>query len=337
MGNCPIIPYPEHPQLYWWIQMMQFYCTGLSTAFDALNRWTYSGRTIWHFERSGKCWQIHRKKDDDYDDDDDNGRSLLLLFIVSIVLSSLCVHVCCRDFRCHIVRMAALFIYAARVLIFNCTFYAAEFFLLCIYSIRYDIPFLFRSPSVGRWFRIIRNARWRIYNRVHSGTESLQIRASQKKERQSKTLLFLFSSTDKHKFIVLLNAVDVEMKYYDLLFVAGFNDCCDRVFHVLMYITATGTDFFSPFFDSLFCSFIFFLFILSASNIFCEYISRSENSRTFSTGHPKLALSKSTENNSLLIFPSTNLSDKVVIYLPNEFLCNLTHGRMSAVFLSFGS
>lgn len=50
-----------------------------------------------------------------------------------------------------------------------------------------------------------------------------------KDECQSKTLLFLFSSTDKHKFIVLLNAVDVEIKYYDLLYVACFNDCCGRV------------------------------------------------------------------------------------------------------------
>lgn len=322
MGNCPIIPYPEHPQLYWWIQMMQFYCTGLSTAFDALNRWTYSGRTIWHFDRSGKCWQIHRKKDDDYDDDDDNGRSLLLLFIVSIVLSSLCVHVCCRDFCCHIVRMAALFIYAARVLIFNCTFYAAEFFLLCIYSIRYDIPFLFRSPSVGRWFRIIRNARWRIYNRVHSGTESLQIRASQKKERQSKTLLFLFSSTDKHKFIVLLNAVDVEMKYYDLLFVASFNDCCDRVFHVLMYITATGTDFFSPFFDSLFCSFIFFPFHSQCKqHILWIYLPIRKFTDFFQN-----PLRTTRCSYFLQIIYLTKWS------LPNEFLCNLTHGRMSAVF-----
>lgn len=46
-------------------------------------------------------------------------------------------------------------------------------------------------------------------------------------------MLFLFSSTDKHKFIVLLNAVDVEMKYYDLLSVACFNDCCGRVFLLL--------------------------------------------------------------------------------------------------------
>lgn len=52
---------------------------------------------------------------------------------------------------------------------------------------------------------------------------------SRKKNAKVKMLLFLFSSTDKHKFIVLLNAVDVEMKYYDLLSVACFN-CCGRVF-----------------------------------------------------------------------------------------------------------
>lgn len=322
MGDCPIIPYPEHPQLYWWIQMMQFYCTGLSTAFDALNRWTYSGRSIWHFERSGKCWQIHRKKDDDYDDDDDNGRSLLLLFIVSIVLSSLCVHVCCRDFCCHIVRMAALFIYAARVLIFNCTFYAAEFFLLCIYSIRYDIPFLFRSPSVGRWFRIIRNARWRIYNRVHSGTESLQIRASQKKNAKVKRCCFYFHQLTNTNLLSYWMPSMWKWNIMIYCLLPALTTAVTACFTSLCILLQPALIFFSPFFDSLFCSFIFFPFHSQCKqHILWIYLPIRKFTDFFQN-----PLRTTRCSYFLQIIYLTKWS------LPNEFLCNLTHGRMSAVF-----
>lgn len=180
---------------------------------------------------------------------------------------------------------------------------------VCVFvSSAFDI--LIAQPA---YFFLCRDHQWHIRNRVHSQNQitvdqrqahpsaethtqkEQKKRISPKEECESKTLLFLFSSTDKHKFIVLLNAVDVEMKYYDLLSVACFNDCCGRVFLLLLLLLpivcvtlamhsrdTTELLFFPPIFDlccfvilfsmCFFCSFRLCVRISGACNIFRKYI-----------------------------------------------------------------